>query len=182
MIPYQNIVALHQLWHWYVFQGPGDPRHAASWELCVALINVLEALQPQSVCDTGSGLTSIVVQLWAAKRGAHCVHFDDDATWAEKTREALIYHKLDPDRVSLWPTDGKIGAYDLIVHDLGIPETRVRTMPAVALAARALVVDDLHFDSIRQAALATGRRFQELAHTRDGYGRYAGVSLPVVIA
>ena len=181
MLPYQNIVALHQLWNWYVFQGPGDPRHAASWELCVAVMSLLERLRPSSVCDTGSGLTSIVVQMWAKQYGVECLHFDDDPTWAEKTREALSFHKLDPELVRMWPADDDPGAWGLIVHDLGVPETRVRTMPSVAKRARALVVDDLQFDAVKHAALATGRRFNELTGTRDGYGRYAGISLPTVI-
>lgn len=179
MLEYSNIVAIHQLWQWYVTEGPGDVRHAASWELCVALHRLLDTLRPRSIADTGSGLTSILMQQWAHANNAECAHYDDDDDWATLTRDALRARGLDPGLVKPWaPLTGPV---DLLVHDLGNPETRAASMSNVCGWARTIVVDDLHFDVVRHAALSSGRRFSELRFTRDGYGRWAGVSMSSLV-
>lgn len=177
---YSNIVAIHQLWQWYVTEGPGDIRHAASWELCVAILNVLDAVRPRTIADTGSGLTSIIMQLWARQHEAHVIHLDDDSEWGKKTMAALEHHGLNPSLVFPWTPFSE--PFDLIVHDLGTPPTRAASMANVCHWGRHVIADDMHFDEVRQAALATGRRFSELKFTRDGYGRWAALSSPQVIA
>ncbi len=174
-----NAVALHQLWQWYVTEGPGDFRHAASWELCIALVTVMEAVNPRTIVDTGSGLTSIVTQLWADKNGARSMHFESDEAWAVKTEQALRHHGLEP-AVIRW--DGDIApSCDLLIHDYGTPDMRVATMDVVCRAGRVVVADDFHFPQVAQAAIDTGREWRELKGTRDGYGRWAAISMPRVI-
>jgi hypothetical protein len=61
-----------------------------------ALLELLDDLQPQTVVEFGSGLSTVMVSAWMKRRGYGRIHsFDHDSVWAAKTSRHLVRHKLD---------------------------------------------------------------------------------------
>jgi hypothetical protein len=59
------------------------------------LWRILEAAKPRSIVELGSGTTSAVFSLWAARHGAAFVAFEHDEGWARVTETCLREAGLD---------------------------------------------------------------------------------------
>jgi predicted O-methyltransferase YrrM len=155
-----------------------------------ALLRVLcETRAPRRIVDLGSGFSSFVVRQYAAEASPapEVWSVDDSPDWLGRTCEYLAAHGLPRDRVSTWPAfaDAPAGSFDLVLHDLGAPRTRMTALPiALRLAAPEggiVVIDDMHKAVYRPYARRVVREsglryFSARRLTRDHFGRYAAVA------
>lgn len=167
------------------------PNAAVSLELAALLAYLTDGLGPDDgpVWDLGSGFSSWVLRRPETEPGPRIVSCDDHPDWLDKTREYLASKGIDPgDDLRLWrgatetlgpPADSPPPS--LVLHDLGVPETRARELPALLDLAgpdTLVIVDDVHKAVIRRAALAEIER-RDLAvasllpWTWDRWGRHA---------
>lgn len=162
--------------------------HAVSLETAAVLAQLCEKRRPARVLDTGSGYSSYVLRKFTAGFGGHVTSVDDDREWMEKTRGFLAAHGLSESGAMLdWQrfTSTSHLRFDLIFHDLGTFETRIRTaweVTSLLAPEGAIVYDDVHEPrvrrSVRAACGAAGRPYYSMRSvTLDAISRYAALSL-----
>ena len=60
----------------------------------VSLSRRLDALEPKSVLELGSGSSTVILGQWAKKTGAKVISVDENDSWLENTRSMLNYFKV----------------------------------------------------------------------------------------
>lgn len=169
----------------------GHPNHAASLELIATLWLMAEALQPKRMVDLGSGFTSFIFRTWAAEHpGVEVWSVDDSPEWLERTRAWLGEKRVSTENLAVWETfiQAPPAPFDLVLHDMGMMDTRARTLnQAISLARKGgyVILDDVHKDEYRRYATGELERanIQALslkAFTRDPIFRYAWLALPTL--
>jgi hypothetical protein len=137
---------------------------AVSLELASLLAFLTDGLGPDDgpVWDLGSGFSSWVLRRPGTEPRPQVVSCDDHQDWLGKTREYLASKGVEPgDDLRLWrgaaeTLGSATAAPSVVLHDLGVPETRARELPALLDLAgpdTLFVLDDVHKPVIRQAAL-----------------------------
>ncbi|MCC6680070.1 MAG: class I SAM-dependent methyltransferase [Phycisphaeraceae bacterium] len=164
---------------------------AASLETSLLLWRLCDQMGPIHLLDTGSGFSSFVLRRWARDRGDALVwSLDDDEQWLERTREYLASRNLSDEGLMTWEqfAAGHFGPFDLVFHDLGSMETRIRTLPRVLermhTQTGVLVLDDTHNLEYETAALDQLRRYRATmldAHswTIDRFRRRAAIACDI---
>lgn len=157
-----------------------------SLQTATYLYHLCRATRPARLLDTGSGFSSFVFRLYAAKAEAvTVVSTDDGEEWLDRTRAFLRQRGLTTDGLVAWPPeDLAAGRFDLVFHDLAHGAVRVGTMPLVLRSVRrgggVVVLDDAHHygERIFADGRAAGLDLYSLrAHTVDALGRYAVLGL-----
>lgn len=174
------------------------PIATISLELACVIWFLLNKLRPKLIVDLGSGFSSYLFRLYQEKRKCSddaCQVFscDDNSFWLEHTMLFLKAKSLSVEGLYLW--NEFINEYqgrrpDLVLHDLGNPELRVKSMSRVFDLCKPetkLILDDIQKLRIKQSALDTlvqrGGRGYDLARlTYDKFGRYAWMVDKVVNA
>ena len=165
----------------------GHPVHAASLELVAFLVALVDRLRPGRVIDLGSGFTSFALRQQAAEMGdagAEIHSVDDSPEWLEKTRGYLQEKGVSTANLHTWQDldrEALDGSFDLVLHDMGFMDTRLRTLhEAIGLArpGAVVVLDDMHKPDYRRQALeqldARGQHpYSMKLLTRDSLTRYA---------
>jgi predicted O-methyltransferase YrrM len=112
---------------------------------------------------------------------------DDDARWLDKTREFL--HSRDLSVAHLFTWDDFLAQeqeqFDLVLHDLGKMDKRIRTLSSVlSLVGRdgMLILDDVHKKTygayVRTTLREAGYGFYDLSrYTKDRFGRFAMLAI-----
>jgi len=165
------------------------PVAAISLELTYVIWFLLNKLRPKLTVDLGSGFSSYLFRLYQDSRknsddACQVFSCDDSPFWLEHTRRFLKSKSLSVEGLFLW--EEFIDKYqgrrpDLVLHDLGDPEARVKNMSRVFDLCKAetkLILDDIQKPRIKQSALETleqrGGCGHDLARlTYDKFGRYA---------
>ena len=175
---YQEYVTMISRWDW-----------AISLELAAVLMACCRLLLPTRILDTGSGYSSYVLRRYAAEalRPIHVTSVDDDPEWLEETRGYLMRQGLSANDTLTWDEfkGQDRGEFDLVLHDLGHENERLRTLSDVLTLVRpggAVLLDDVgnpHMERYGPYArrMLSARRFRAYslrALTRErGYSRYA---------
>lgn len=168
-----------------------SPIAAVSRELSLFLSHALDVLQPESVLDLGSGFSSLIFRTYLKNqpsRNIRIVSCDDNEHWLAKTADFLESRGLSTEDLLLYGDfEERCGhmRFDLILHDLGNPETRIRTLPAVMKATHngsMVVFDDVHKITIRETLANRLKErsftFYDLKEiTLDEYGRYSWLAV-----
>ena len=165
------------------------PIATISLELACVIWFVLNKLKPKLIVDLGSGFSSYLFRLYQDTRKDSddvCEVFscDDNSFWLERTSIFLKSRGLSVKGLCLWEefTNEYQGKRpDLVLHDLGNPELRVKNMPRVFDLCKpetTLILDDIQKPPIKRAALDAleqrGGCGYDLARlTYDKFGRYA---------
>ena len=154
-----------------------------SEELAVFLWGLCLAAAPQAIVDLGSGLSSYVFLRYARSRaGVRIWSVDDDPGWLAQTGSFLRAHGLSDTGLVDWEhfRAAPPAAIDLVFHDLGSFETRIRTLTEVISFLPAMVpcvLDDTHrlryWREVRRLVQAPGMSLTKLSSTADRYGRFA---------
>jgi predicted O-methyltransferase YrrM len=184
----------------------GHPNHAASVELLSFMLVLAKLTQPKRIVDLGSGLTSYSLRRLSAEisdgggplvdalggwdgPAPRITSVDDNEEWLEKTRGYLDEQGVTTDDLFYWPdfsASGVAGQFDLVLHDMGMMDTRARTLVEVVGLSRAggvVVLDDMHKTDYRAGALKDMEAggvptLSAKAFTRDDLTRFAYVSFP----
>lgn len=169
-------------WRRYV-ETVSAPAAAISRQLAALFDHLIDTTRPAVVWDLGSGFSSFVARRYPGR----VLSVDDDESWLARTRGFLVASDLRTDDLLTWDdfrdraARGALPVPDLVLHDLGAPATRARTLPQVLdrCADHTLVlVDDVHKPAVRVAVLAAleDRRLactDLSSQTLDDFGRYA---------
>lgn len=160
----------------------GHPNHAASLELIATLWLLAEDSGARRIIDLGSGFTSFILRTYAAEHpGVEVWSVDDSAEWLERTRGWLGEKGVSTAHLYTWDnlmTQGRHD-FDLVLHDMGMMDTRARCLTdAVGLAREGglVILDDVHMAEYRAHVAKTleGRTLWSLKRfTRDPITRYA---------
>lgn len=164
----------------------------SSWEWTVSLetASVLMAccrlLRPSQMLDTGSGYSSYILRRYAAEaqQQARVTSVDLDPLWLDKTRSYLSIQGLPVNDTMDWSEFQAQGRcqYDLVLHDLGSEEDRIRTLDYVLGSVRAggiVLLDDAHMTTYgpyarRRLTAGPFRSYSLRRLTRElRYSRYA---------
>jgi predicted O-methyltransferase YrrM len=175
---YQEYVTMVSRWDW-----------AISLELAAVLMAFCRLLRPTRILDTGSGYSSYVLRRYAAEelRPIHVTSVDNDPEWLDETRGYLMTHGLSSNNTLTWDEfkGQDCGEFDLVLHDLGHEDERLRTLSDVLALVRpggAVLLDDVgnpHMERYGAYArrMLSARRFRAYslrALTRERwYSRYA---------
>jgi predicted O-methyltransferase YrrM len=160
---------------------------AASLGLATVLLRLCEITLPRTIVDLGSGFSSYVFRSWAATCDARVISVDDDADWLERTADYLRARALPTDGLLTWDSfAAEPVPADLVLHDLGSMETRLRTLTEVVRVVPPggiVVFDDVHFRPYGPAVRRIARTaaldlFSLRALALDGYhGRHAALGV-----
>jgi predicted O-methyltransferase YrrM len=182
---YLEYVSTVSQWEW-----------AISLEAAAALMACCRLLRPTAMLDTGSGYSSYVLRRYADEvPQAHVTSVDHDPMWLGKTREYLASHGLPGSDTLTWDEFHGLGPreFDLVLHDLGSEEDRVRTLDYVLGSVRpggVVLLDDAQMTiygpyARRRLAAKSFRCYSLRALTREHrYSRYTmlGWLAPLSIA
>lgn len=124
----------------------------------------------QTILECGSGISTVVLAIAAAKVGARLVAFEENGPWAEKVCAILTEHELDADvqvrriKDGWYDTQGLDGiSADLLIVDgptrasnggqrIGPPFK----IPGLASSAAAVFFDDVHLRQVTAVGLVGG--------------------------
>ena len=168
-----------RLWRHYV-GATSTLDHAAGIGTIAYLYRLCDVVQPKTILDLGSGLSSAVFRKWKQETGSpvKIVSVDTDAEWLEKTRKFIIDNELPEETLTLHkPITGR---YDLIFHDLAGGELREQVAHEAARVLNdggVIVFDDAHHPGHRvayeTAAAENGIQLFSLElRLRDAINRY----------
>lgn len=174
-----------------------DSAHAISLELARFILEVASEDHAKRLLDLGSGFSSYVLRAYAADvPGAVVWSVDDDPAWLEKTREFLVSEGLNTEHLYNWSefqtlalTDGTVGTFDLVVHDMSTVRSRHGTIRFVLGLVRpggALILDDMDVDDYRRHVRgeldAAGVQYADVRNrTLDARNRYSWLARPASV-
>jgi len=179
---------IQRVWKSYVKDvSPLD--HAAGIGVCAYLYRLCAVVKPTRILDLGSGVSSVVFRLWAARnnRQVEIVSVDTDPEWLAKTRDFIIdREELDPAGLQLLD-DGIHGQFDLVFHDLANGEIRNRIAGVACehLAPGGVIVFDDAHHIVHQAAYLKAAKANGIVPysleklTLDAIGRWAIIGFKV---
>ena len=91
----QYLALLNQL----PFKSPLPPSRswAISPDFACILLRELQAKNPKSICELGSGLSTLIIASFLKERNSDCIFYsiDENLEYLEKTKETLIQHGLE---------------------------------------------------------------------------------------
>lgn len=157
-------------------------------ETCAYVWWLCDRMEPEAVCDLGSGFSSYVLRMYQCEHPGVVVHsVDDSRHWLKQTALFLAAHDLPTG--CLLTGDYWLGLddrYGLIVHDYSGGDTREEWMwhAADRLTLEGVVVfDDAHHRAhhmhMGRVARERGRLLVDVyEQTVDESGRFAALAVP----
>jgi predicted O-methyltransferase YrrM len=161
---------------------------AVSLETSAFLLYFCQITQRQHILDLGSGFSSFIFRLYASKvPGVRVYSVDDNKIWLSRTEKYLAQKNLSTSNlIYLNDLDFRqyIGYFDLVFHDLGNIDTRMRFLQDVIHACDPqkgfVILDDIHKTHYQTKVVdylkANSCSYHYLlAFTYDSLGRYASM-------
>jgi protein-L-isoaspartate O-methyltransferase len=165
-----------------------DPVFAISLRLATAMMVLCDIAKPTRLLDTGSGFSSYILRLWAARKGGDVTSVDHDTAWLGRTRDYLEASSLPVSNLLTWDAFEKDvhDPFEFILHDIG-PGWEDRPAKLAPVLAHAgpnslVVLDDMHKPGYERHArrVLSDRGFEIYslrAHTLDMIGRFAWLAI-----
>jgi len=160
---------------------------AISLQLASFIFAFCDTIKPKRILDLGSGFSSFVFRLYAKKQPAKVDIWsvDDDLKWLIKTRGFLARYRLKPYHLVSWQAFKRqpLTQFDLILNDLDIIQTRIKTLVWVLKLLSPngwLILDDMQipmYESfVKPLAKEKNIEFFSLRRlTVDRYRRYSSL-------
>lgn len=137
-----------------------DSRYPLFEETTLHLIELCQVHHPQTILDTGTGITSVLLRKYNPT--AHVVSVDNNDVWLEKTQEMLRRSGfIRNGQLLSWKTfldlqQRQPQTFDLISHDMGNMATRLITLPKVLNMLKpqgAVLLDNLGCPGYKEYAI-----------------------------
>jgi predicted O-methyltransferase YrrM len=158
--------------YWDYVTNYSESAHAMSWELTEYFQRLLKSLNPKRILDLGSGWSSYVFRT----SNADVYSIDTDPKWMEVTRSFLKKYGVEDHNLYLLKDFKWEGEYDLIFHDMSIPEERPQLFKKMRdHSSGFIVVDDMQFHDYRDQVEKFFNKdiiLDLLNETYDDLGRY----------
>lgn len=163
---------------------------AMSFELSLFVLALCEITKPRKILDLGSGFSSFCFRYWIKNYSpnSEVLSVDDAPEWLDKTRNFLVRHNLQGDKLITW--DELIGGkdqnkFDLVFYDFGtFPVRKSSLNKVIDFASRPsmLILDDMHSADYGLYVKKTLKErnlesFSIRRYTNDKFTRYAYLAI-----
>jgi hypothetical protein len=145
---------------------------AASMQSLLCCKQIISEANLQSVLDCGSGLSSVLFH----STFNDVVTVDDNAQWAEKTKQFIKEHI--GKQIEISTIDSITSQFDFVFYDYGGIEARIFYFKKALGACNGyMYLDDMHISYYRAyvEAKTKGLEMIYLPQTVDEYGRYGAI-------